>query len=669
MTTIRKAWPLILPCLVLAVLPFLLFWQVWWPDAGVRRVFVLGDFAEQHYPMRSFVAQELRQGRLPLWDPYTLAGEPAAATSIFAAFYPLGLWEAIFPRLPFLALELEAIAHLSLAAVFTFLFVRRVTGHAGAGLLAGAAFGIGGCLTSYPLLQMIIVESAAWLPAGLWLLERGLARRSLIEVGAAGLALGLSILAGHTQTALYVGYTLGAYFLFRAWRLRVGRRFAVLSALALVGAAVGLSAPQWLPTLQLARLTPRAHSDYAFVSPGFQWQELLGLFRPNPGQWSPLYVGLIPLALALVGVGLWRKGESWFWAAVALIALGLSLGHNGPLYPLAYHLAPGFSIFRQQERIALVVTFALAVLAGYGYAALQAQRWWPRAVWVAPLLLALIFADLYRVNHDAILQAPPAGGYYAPTTSLQYLQSNMNSLDRVSSEGLLPADGNAGLYYRLQDICGNGPLVQTGYEQIQSQVPEVRWWQLFDARYVLTHRQIDFPALKLVSEDPSRDERVYAIDLGQQPAWVAHAWRPAVSQQQAVAWTADMALNPLQTAVLEGAPSPQPQPATGAETVRVTQFSPQQETVEANLTAPGVLVLSEVSYPGWNVTVNGRPARALRAFGLLRAVALPAGQAVVEWRFEPIVAWVGLGLAGVTLLAFAGALVRRRPKPCLVAQQ
>ena len=120
-----------------------------------RQAFAYGDFADQYYPIRAFVAYELRHGRLPLWDPYTYAGQPAAGASLYAPFYPLGLWETLFPDpLPIEALEVEAILHLGLAGVFTCLLVRRLTGRTAAGLLAGLAFSLGGFLTSYPVLQL-----------------------------------------------------------------------------------------------------------------------------------------------------------------------------------------------------------------------------------------------------------------------------------------------------------------------------------------------------------------------------------------------------------------------------------------------------------------------------------------------------------------------------------
>ncbi|MCL6432184.1 MAG: hypothetical protein K6V36_15215, partial [Anaerolineae bacterium] len=393
-----------LPVALLIVFPFVLFWRVWWPDPHERRVFVYGDYVEQHYPMRSFIARELRGGRLPLWDPYTYGGEAVAAESLFELYYPPGLWQVLFPRLPFLALEVEAIAHLSLAGVFTFLFVRRLTGASGAGLIAGTAFELGGFLTSYPMLQLVILEVAAWTPVSLWLVERALARRSLLGVAGAGMVLGMSALAGHTQTWMYAAYLVASYLLFRVWRLRLGRRFAVLSLAALGGTAAGAGAAQWLPTLEIIPFSARSELTYEVLSAGFSPAELRGLLRPNPGQWSPLYVGLVPLALAAVGLTLGRDRDRWYWASVAAIALLLSLGRNGPLYPIAYRLLPGFALFRQQERAAFLVSLSLSVLAGYGYAAASRLHRWPGVA--PPVLLALVFVDLYRANAGVILQVP-----------------------------------------------------------------------------------------------------------------------------------------------------------------------------------------------------------------------------------------------------------------------
>jgi hypothetical protein len=640
--------------LLLLCLPFVVFWRVWWPDGSLRQVFRYGDFVEQHYPMRVFVADEYRHGRLPLWDPYTFGGEPAVAMSLFAPYYPPGLWQVIFPKLPFEALEIEAIFHLGLAGVFTFLFVRRRTGQPGAGLIAGLAFSLGGYLTSYPMLQLIILETAVWLPAGLWLLDRALAARSLAQMAVAGVIFGFGVLAGHPQTFLYVAYAAAAYFIFRAVGLRLPVRFAIPAAVILGAGALGISAAHWLPGLQMYGLSPRAGLTYQEIANGFRPAELWGLLRPNPGQWSPLYAGLMPLALAVGGLALWRKAETGFWAGLGLVALLLSLGRYGFLYPLFYRIAPGFATFRDQERIALLVSFSLAVLAGYGTAALlrrltPALRLTPDPRLLTPVLALLTFVDLAWANQGVILQTPPPGGYFAKTPIVTHIQSASAAGWRTSSEGLLPGDGEAGLVFQIRDIVGSGPLYLAAYDRFLAQVPEARWWRMLNVQHLITRRDLAHGALKLVRQDG--DLRLYQVFQQAALAWIVHDTVAAADQAAAIRATAAPDLDPFQCAVLEAPPDLALTPPTGEERAELASFANQRVAVDVTLTAPGVVVLSEMAYPGWNVRANGQGVPALRAYGLLRAVALPAGNWRLEWRFEPLIAYLGLAVSLATAMS------------------
>lgn len=661
---------------LLLLLPFIVFWRIWWPDAQLRQVFQYGDFVEQHYPMRVFVADELRHGRLPLWDPYTFGGEPAVAMSLFAPYYPPGLWQALFPKLPFEALELEAIFHLGLAGIFTFLFVRRLTGHAGAGIISGLAFAIGGYLTSYPMLQLIILETAVWLPAGLWRLEIALARRSLGQMAVAGVLFGFGVLAGHPQTFLYIAYLTLTYFLYRVRGLRLPLRFSVFAALILGGATLGISAAHWLPGLQMYALSPRAGLTYQDISNGFRPAELLGLLRPNPDQWSPLYIGIVPLALAGIGLALRRKAETWFWAGVALVALLLSLGRFGFLYPIFYRVIPGFATFRDQERIALLVSFALAVLAGYGAATLlggsptQDKRRMTnshdpmprvRFRFLIPLLTLLTFLDLFRANQGVILQTPPVGGYFAKTPIVTQIQSSSAPGWRTSSEGLLPGDGESGLVFQIRDIVGSGPLYLAAYDRFLAQVPEARWWRMLNVQHLITRRDLPHGALKLVRQDG--DLRLYQVFQSATLPWIVHDFKLAPDQEAAIRATAAPDFDPFQQVVLEMPPDRPLSPAVGQEQAILVTFENQRVVVDVTLTAPGVLVLSEVAYPGWTVRANGQRLPPQRAYGLLRAVVLPAGAWRVEWRFEPLIAYLGLAISLATVAISGGWLWHaRRPQ-------
>jgi hypothetical protein len=73
-----------------------------------------------------------------------------------------------------------------------------------------------------------------------------------------------------------------------------------------------------------------------------------------------------------------------------------------------------------------------------------------------------------------------------------------------------------------------------------------------------------------------------------------------------------------------------------------------------NATGPGQLILAEASYPGWAVTVDGRPSQMENSGGLWRAVSLSDGPHLVHFRFHSDRVVLG---AALTLLACLSVLV------------
>lgn len=72
----------------------------------------------------------------------------------------------------------------------------------------------------------------------------------------------------------------------------------------------------------------------------------------------------------------------------------------------------------------------------------------------------------------------------------------------------------------------------------------------------------------------------------------------------------------------------------------------------------GVAALAVAWHPGWQVTVDGVAARALRAEGAVVAVAVPqAGEHAVRWRFSPAGSAAGGWIAAAALAALAAALI------------
>ena len=121
-------------------------------------------------------------------------------------------------------------------------------------------------------------------------------------------------------------------------------------------------------------------------------------------------------------------------------------------------------------------------------------------------------------------------------------------------------------------------------------------------------------------------------------------------------------LDPRTDVILDAAPLPAPA-GSGMEPARVTLHARKRVTVEAELAAPGVLVLADTWYPGWRVTVDGVAAPLLRADYAFRGVALPAGRHVVEFTFRSAPAALGLWLSllGLVALGLVALIGRKRP--------
>src|SRR5512136_1225766 len=131
---------------LLALLVALFFWRILTPNLADRASFPPGDFSYQFWAFTTFDARELSAGRLPLWNPYTYAGAPFWADIQSAVFYPFSLLTLLLSGpwgFSLFALEVEAVLHFWLAGVFTYLFVRRLTGHRAAALLSAITFTFG----------------------------------------------------------------------------------------------------------------------------------------------------------------------------------------------------------------------------------------------------------------------------------------------------------------------------------------------------------------------------------------------------------------------------------------------------------------------------------------------------------------------------------------------
>ena len=76
-------------------------------------------------------------------------------------------------------------------------------------------------------------------------------------------------------------------------------------------------------------------------------------------------------------------------------------------------------------------------------------------------------------------------------------------------------------------------------------------------------------------------------------------------------------------------------PAPAGNSVRIIRYTDNAVTLDVDAPTAGVVVLHDVSYPGWTARVDGAAKPVLRADLLFRGVEVPAGHHTVEFAFQP----------------------------------
>jgi len=89
---------------------------------------------------------------------------------------------------------------------------------------------------------------------------------------------------------------------------------------------------------------------------------------------------------------------------------------------------------------------------------------------------------------------------------------------------------------------------------------------------------------------------------------------------------------------------------------RLSNFQLRANSVDCVVvsTEAGELILRDLDYPCWSVTVDGLPAESLRIDNLFRGVRVDAGEHHVVWTYRPRSFLIGVAISVVTLLLLAG---------------
>jgi hypothetical protein len=406
-----------LPYLAILAAAFLLLSHPWLSG----RVAIPWDAKAHFYPHLQFLARSIHGGEWPWWNPYVFAGHPQIADPQSLIFSPVFLLLALSTAEPgFVAADAAVFGLLFAGAAAIFLLARDRSWHPAAALLAALVFGFGGS-AAWRIQHVGQIHSLAmWAVA--WLcLSRAHDRLSVPWGIAAGFA-AAAMLLGRDQVAYLGAWLLAGSAVARLvadWRRgrRGARRLLPLGVAAVT--AMAIVAIPFLMSAVLAADSNRIAIDRDGAGRGslhpvhllsLAVPNLFGAAGPLKEHWGPpsplwgesdlylarnmaqLYIGALPAAvfgLLAWRRPLWRRRDIGLVAVATGLLLVYALGRYTPLFPLAFEVVPGLSLFRRPADAAFLAGPLLGLCAAY-----LLHRWIDddEAPGASPALALLLFA-------------------------------------------------------------------------------------------------------------------------------------------------------------------------------------------------------------------------------------------------------------------------------------
>lgn len=307
--------------------------------------------------------------------------------------------------------------------------------------------------------------------------------------------------------------------------------------------------------------------------------------------------------------------------------------------------------------------------------------WWSGQV-TAALLIAILMLDLTAAGaYTDISPNDPASGFAQPEI-VDFLHADLaasadNALFRIDTRTDIQDvwQPDTAALYGLEDVGGIVNPLALQHWQAQWAATGSRATPAYDmlnVKYVIVRDGAPLPEgeFELVLDAAGPLSLYRHVDFMPR-AWVVYEARLASNIEDALDQIQAADFDPRRTAIildnaeLAGATPFGPlvdAPPMGTDVVSLQRVNNHTMNLVVDAAAPGLLVLSEIWYPGWHATVHGATQSSqhavMHANGALRAIPVPAGRSTVEMRFRPAGWRLGYALAGAGLIGIAGLLLR-----------
>lgn len=666
---------------------------------------IASDLVHFSYPYREYWADDfLKQGKIPLWNPYIAGGLPVLAEAQTGVFYPVSVLLFSFLSAS-VAFNWLIISCYLLVAFGTYFYCRGIGQSKQAAFFSALVFTFSGYMVAR-LRHVPIITAVAFMPLSFLAIEKIIKENVLWAFGLA-FFVAFSFFAGHLTTSYVILLALIFYFLIRLYqKFKDGGNEAIKPILFFGGAiAAGLilSGVQLLPSIELVKYSTRANVSQANFDFGQYQLKYLAMFispyiygDPSRGTWDISqenywenigYIGIVPLMLGIAGIfwGIKKKNRViQALSILTLLFLLLTLGKITPIYKLFWDFIPGFSLIRIPGRFLLFIDFFLAVLAGFSLDFIATKISHTKYILIYISITLITVADLWWFGYGFNTVIPLS--YFDPPQSAQFLESD-KSLFRFKSllreagwemawekakgwrgdltsyfiqREILPPDFN--LVFRLASssliYANNGHFGVRYSADLDNYIDVLYRDKGIISPNLLAAVNIKYIVSPLILDKANSLELVKTIVLGtdynvyiyKNLNWLPRAYfvpKGVNFANQEDVLGRMLGFDPRREVLLLDSPTFSD---GGDGTVEIANYESNEVRLSVNSSKGGFLVLSDTFYPGWKAYVDGGETVIYRANYAYRAVHLDKGEHQVTFVYNPLSFKIGKIISGIALV-------------------
>lgn len=707
-----KFWPAIIITIVIFAfhsrlfLPHLSFYTT--PDYG------RSDAISLSLANKFYYAQELKQNRIPIWNPNIATGYPTLAEGQTAIFFLPNL--ILFRFLPFaLAYSLSLVLSFLLAGWGIYLFTRSLGLSKLASVFAGTVFPLGGFFV-FHVQHHNLLQTASIMPWLFWQVEEFIKNKKYKNLLYFSLLLSQQFFAGFPQITFYSLVGISLYIGLKHFlEEKKSLIFYFLITLAIF-LGISLAAIQIGPSYEFLQNSSKS-SDPKQILEQFPFfaKNLLLLLDPFflgspkngtypiwiPNKWgifweSQAYIGIIPLifAIAISTAAVRLKNQNtknaiYIFTTLAFFTIILSIGKQSPTHVL--YSIPPFSFFRVPSRFLLLTQFSLIILATYFVNKINNK-------FIVLTIISVTVINIYfRVGYynpsekAASIINPPKTAIFLNTinhsniisigdipqwndvfvkkgweNNLNYFSEARNFLNHNSN--LLYNTSSAHAYESILTkryaskyslfLAGQG----TKNGKITLTDPAVKVINSNNISHIITTRELEGDGFKKIYEIKENSTyNIYENKNDYQKYFVTNKYLIADSIPRVLESFSKKDFDLAHEVVLENDPKQTFDEKPNYQIYELEAKSTYTK-LQVNSSANEILVVNESFYPGWIASIDGKKTDILPANINSRAIVIPGGNHIVEFFYKSKTITNSALISFVSLAFVALALIKAKNK-------